>query len=59
MTADRFQVDNQETKDFLNNVGCGFCLASARTSVITAGELKITQMSLVTGYLKVHLIGVK
>ena len=27
MTADRFQVDNQETKDFLNNVGCGFCLA--------------------------------
>ena len=27
MTADRFQIDNQETKDFLNNVGCGFCLA--------------------------------
>ena len=27
MTADKFQVDNQETYDFLNNVGCGFCLA--------------------------------
>ena len=27
MTADKFQVDNQETYDFLNSVGCGFCLA--------------------------------